>query len=127
MAVSLARFIAHLVNQQVAHEILGLQLLHLLLENPTDESVEVSIGFTKECGQFLTEVRTGDERKRRGEDGEGEEGETERRRWETREEMREASVTRSGDEENETHICCSVARVWCALYVKNPPYIFSYF
>ena len=60
VAVSLARFIAHLVNQQVAHEILGLQLLHLLLENPTDESVEVSIGFTKECGQFLTEVRTGD-------------------------------------------------------------------
>ena len=57
VAVSLARFIAHLVNQQVAHEILGLQLLHLLLENPTDESVEVSIGFTKECGQFLTEVR----------------------------------------------------------------------
>ena len=31
---------AHLVNQQVAHELLALQLLTLLLEKPTDDSVE---------------------------------------------------------------------------------------
>lgn len=37
-----AKFIAHLVNQQVAHEILALELLTVLLENPTDDSVEVS-------------------------------------------------------------------------------------
>ena len=37
------QFIAHLTNQQVAHEILGLQILSLLLETPTDESVEVKI------------------------------------------------------------------------------------
>ncbi|KAI0222793.1 Pre-mRNA-splicing factor CWC22-like protein [Lamellibrachia satsuma] len=50
------RFIAHLVNQQVAHEILALEVLTLLLENPTDDSVEVSIGFLKESGQKLCEV-----------------------------------------------------------------------
>lgn len=42
VAVALAKFIAHLVNQQVAHEILALQMLTLLLEKPTDDSVEVS-------------------------------------------------------------------------------------
>nr|XP_039271801.1 pre-mRNA-splicing factor CWC22 homolog [Styela clava] len=51
-----AQFIAHLMNQQVAHEIIGLQILTLLLENPTDDSVEVAIGFLKECGQKLLEV-----------------------------------------------------------------------
>lgn len=30
------------MNQQVAHEIIGLQILTLLLETPTDDSVEVS-------------------------------------------------------------------------------------
>ncbi|KAK8681387.1 hypothetical protein V6N13_053791 [Hibiscus sabdariffa] len=35
------KFIAHLVNQQVAHEIVALELLTVLLENPTDDSVEV--------------------------------------------------------------------------------------
>jgi pre-mRNA-splicing factor CWC22 len=32
-------FLAHLVNQQVAHEIVSLQLLTVLLEKPTDDSV----------------------------------------------------------------------------------------
>ena len=50
------KFIAHLVNQQVAHEILALEILTLLLENPTDDSVEVAIAFLKESGQKLTEV-----------------------------------------------------------------------
>ena len=35
------KFIAHLVNQQVAHEIVALELLTVLLEDPTDDSVEV--------------------------------------------------------------------------------------
>ncbi|BFI28735.1 pre-mRNA-splicing factor CWC22 [Marchantia polymorpha subsp. ruderalis] len=48
-----AKFIAHLVNQQVAHEILALELLTVLLENPTDDSVEVAVGFVKECGAVL--------------------------------------------------------------------------
>ncbi|KAL2611804.1 hypothetical protein R1flu_023496 [Riccia fluitans] len=48
-----AKFIAHLVNQQVAHEILALELLMVLLGNPTDDSVEVAVGFVKECGATL--------------------------------------------------------------------------
>ncbi|ONK55551.1 uncharacterized protein A4U43_UnF1770 [Asparagus officinalis] len=47
------KFIAHLVNQQVAHEIIALELLTLLLEKPTDDSVEVAVGFVKECGALL--------------------------------------------------------------------------
>ena len=39
-----------------AHEILSLEILTLLLENPTDDSVEVAIGFLQECGNKLTEV-----------------------------------------------------------------------
>lgn len=54
--VSSTRFIAHFVNQQVAHEVLALEILTLLLESPTDDSVEISISFLKECGQKLTEV-----------------------------------------------------------------------
>ncbi|XP_059047648.1 pre-mRNA-splicing factor CWC22 homolog [Achroia grisella] len=54
--ISSASFIAHLVNQRVAHEILALELLTLLVETPTDDSVEVAIAFLKESGQKLTEV-----------------------------------------------------------------------
>lgn len=39
-----------------AHEILCLEMLTLLLERPTDDSVEVAISFLKECGLKLTEV-----------------------------------------------------------------------
>uniref|UniRef100_A0A2C9JST5 MI domain-containing protein n=1 Tax=Biomphalaria glabrata TaxID=6526 RepID=A0A2C9JST5_BIOGL len=56
LCLSTTRFIAHLVNQQVAHEVIALEILTLLLETPTDDSVEVAIGFLKECGQKLTEV-----------------------------------------------------------------------
>ena len=55
VAVSLARFIAHLVNQQVASELLVLQLIFLLLEHPTSDSVEIALTVTKECGQYLSE------------------------------------------------------------------------
>ncbi|KAG9456110.1 hypothetical protein H6P81_000618 [Aristolochia fimbriata] len=50
------KFIAHLVNQQVAHEIVALELLTVLLENPTDDSVEVAVGFVTECGSLLRDV-----------------------------------------------------------------------
>ncbi|XP_067007944.2 pre-mRNA-splicing factor CWC22 homolog [Anabrus simplex] len=56
MCISAATFIAHLVNQRVAHEILALEILTLLVESPTDDSVEVAIAFLKECGAKLTEV-----------------------------------------------------------------------
>jgi pre-mRNA-splicing factor CWC22 len=41
LCISSARFIAQLVNQQVAHEVLALQIMTLLLEKPTNDSVEV--------------------------------------------------------------------------------------
>lgn len=56
ICVTASNFIAHLVNQRVAHEILALEILTLLVETPTDDSVEVAIAFLKECGQKLTEV-----------------------------------------------------------------------
>ncbi len=57
VASALAKFIAHLVNQRIAHELLALQLLTILLGNPTEESVEIAVGFTKEVGQTMVEVR----------------------------------------------------------------------
>lgn len=48
-------FLAQLVNQQVAHEVLALQMLVLLLERPTDDSVEIAVSFMREVGAFLTE------------------------------------------------------------------------
>lgn len=49
-------FIAHLVNQQVCHEILAGQILSLLLERPTDDSVELAVSFTNECGRVMNQV-----------------------------------------------------------------------
>lgn len=50
------KFIAHLVNQQVAEEIIALELVTVLLEDPTDDSVEVAVGFVTECGAMLQDV-----------------------------------------------------------------------
>ncbi|KAJ8457633.1 hypothetical protein ONZ51_g11413 [Trametes cubensis] len=52
---STTTFIAHLVNQGVAHEIIALQILVLLLERPTDDSIEIAVGFMREVGAFLAE------------------------------------------------------------------------
>ncbi|CAJ0605770.1 unnamed protein product [Cylicocyclus nassatus] len=54
--VTVSKFIAHLINQKVAHEVLALEIMILMLETPTDDSVEVSIAFLKECGAKLAEV-----------------------------------------------------------------------
>lgn len=56
MCVSSVKFLAHLFNQQVAHEVIVLEILTLLLEKPTEDSVEVAIAFLKEAGQMLTDV-----------------------------------------------------------------------
>ncbi|OAX41880.1 MIF4G-domain-containing protein [Rhizopogon vinicolor AM-OR11-026] len=52
---STTTFIGHLVNQAVAHEIIALQILVLLLERPTDDSIEIAVGFMREVGAFLAE------------------------------------------------------------------------
>eukprot|EP00834_Sanchytrium_tribonematis_P000673 NODE_13_length_54415_cov_0.522424.p7 type:complete len:537 gc:universal NODE_13_length_54415_cov_0.522424:22886-24496(+) len=46
-------FLAHLTNQFVVHELLILQILFLLLENPTDDSIELAVNLTKQVGQHL--------------------------------------------------------------------------
>jgi len=55
-ALALVKFIAHLVNQSVAHELLALQILTVLLEDPTEDGVEIATALTLELGQFLEEV-----------------------------------------------------------------------
>ncbi|VDK70114.1 unnamed protein product, partial [Onchocerca ochengi] len=54
--VTISKFIAHLINQQVIHEILALEMMILMLENPTDDSVEITVAFLKECGAKLSEI-----------------------------------------------------------------------
>ncbi|XP_056391045.1 pre-mRNA-splicing factor CWC22 homolog [Hyla sarda] len=56
LCLTASKFVAHIINQNVAHEVLALEMLTLLLERPTDDSVEVAIGFLKECGLKLTQV-----------------------------------------------------------------------
>ncbi|CAO2580967.1 Pre-mRNA-splicing factor CWC22 homolog [Lemmus lemmus] len=56
LCLTASKFVAHLINQNVAHEVLCLEMLTLLLERLTDDSVEVAISFLKECGLKLTQV-----------------------------------------------------------------------
>ncbi|KAJ3087647.1 pre-mRNA-splicing factor cwc22, partial [Phlyctochytrium bullatum] len=56
VCLAVTKFIGHLVNQKVAHEIVALQILTLLLERPTDDSVEVAVGFMREVGAFLADM-----------------------------------------------------------------------
>lgn len=56
VCLSSTMFIAHLVNQQVVHEVLAAQILLLLLNKPTDDGVEIAVGLTREVGQHLEEM-----------------------------------------------------------------------
>ena len=56
VCLSSTTFIAHLCNQQVAHEVVAAQILLLLLHKPTDDSVEIAVGLTREVGQHLEEM-----------------------------------------------------------------------
>jgi len=54
--MAVVNFIACLFNQGLCHELLCLQLLTVLLEgDPTDDSVEVAVQFTKVVGMALVE------------------------------------------------------------------------
>ncbi len=48
-------FLAHLVNQSVASGFLGLQIATFLVEHPTDDSVEICVGFMREVGAYIGE------------------------------------------------------------------------
>ena len=50
------RMLAHLVNQQVVHEVLALEILSLFLENPTEDSIEMATDFMTEWGQVLGDI-----------------------------------------------------------------------
>ncbi|KMS99028.1 hypothetical protein BVRB_3g066340 [Beta vulgaris subsp. vulgaris] len=54
--IAAVKFIAHLVNQRVAHDLLAFELLTILLDQPTDDSVKVAVDFVKECGSILQEL-----------------------------------------------------------------------
>lgn len=58
VCLSATTFIAHLINQQVAHEMLAAQMLLLLLHKPTDDSVEIAVGLMKEVGQHIEEMNS---------------------------------------------------------------------
>jgi pre-mRNA-splicing factor CWC22 len=57
VCLSSTTFLAHLINQQVQHEDLAGQILVLLLNKPTDDSVEIAVGFCREVGQHLEEMQ----------------------------------------------------------------------
>ncbi|KAF7538991.1 hypothetical protein G7Z17_g12529 [Cylindrodendrum hubeiense] len=57
VCLSSTTFLAHLINQQVQYEMLAGQILLLLLHKPTDDSVEIAVGFCREVGQFLEEMQ----------------------------------------------------------------------
>ncbi|KAJ6544061.1 hypothetical protein B0H19DRAFT_999676 [Mycena capillaripes] len=52
---STTTFIAHLVNQAVADGLIAIQIILLLIERPTDDSIEIAVGFMREVGAFLAE------------------------------------------------------------------------
>ncbi|CEM07635.1 unnamed protein product [Vitrella brassicaformis CCMP3155] len=54
--LAVIKFLAHMVNQKVASELLALQMVTLLLDEVTDDSCEVAVGFIQECGQVLTQI-----------------------------------------------------------------------
>ncbi|PHJ19674.1 cell-cycle-control protein (translation regulation), partial [Cystoisospora suis] len=56
VCLACVQFLAHLVNQRVAHELLALQLSALLLDQPTNDSVEVCVGFLTQVGEVLSDV-----------------------------------------------------------------------
>ena len=40
----------------MAHEVLALEVIFLLLETPSADSVEVAVAFVKEVGAFLQDI-----------------------------------------------------------------------
>ncbi|KAK3692870.1 hypothetical protein B0T22DRAFT_448390 [Podospora appendiculata] len=56
VCLSSTMFIAHLVNNQVVHEMIAAQILLLLLQKPTDDSVEIAVALMREVGLFLEEM-----------------------------------------------------------------------
>ncbi|KAF2000267.1 MIF4G-domain-containing protein, partial [Amniculicola lignicola CBS 123094] len=58
VAVSSTMFLSHLVNVQVVNELLVAQILMILLQEPTNDSVEIAVGIMKDVGLFLEEMNS---------------------------------------------------------------------
>ncbi|CAO2657194.1 Nn.00g033200.m01.CDS01 [Neocucurbitaria sp. VM-36] len=56
VCLSSTMFLSHLVNTQVVHEVVIAEILLLLLNKPSDDSVEIAVGIMKEVGAFLDEM-----------------------------------------------------------------------
>lgn len=56
VCIAATQFLAQLMNQGVAHELLILELLMILLENPSNDGVDVAVSVTKEVGAALQEL-----------------------------------------------------------------------
>ncbi|KAH8723898.1 hypothetical protein GQ44DRAFT_709339 [Phaeosphaeriaceae sp. PMI808] len=56
VCLSSTMFLSHLANTQVVHEVLIAEILLLLLNKPSDDSVEIAVGIMKEVGAFLDEM-----------------------------------------------------------------------
>lgn len=56
VCVAATKFLAALINQQVVHELLALELITVMLQTPTDDSVEIAIEFIKDVGFSLSEL-----------------------------------------------------------------------
>eukprot|EP01083_Nonionella_stella_P063719 165587_1 len=52
----IVKFIAHLINYQVLHELCGLQIIQLLLTSPTNDSIEIVKELVLNCGQTLSKL-----------------------------------------------------------------------
>ncbi|CAF4356414.1 unnamed protein product [Rotaria sp. Silwood2] len=54
--LSTIKFIGHFINQNILHSLVALEMLVVLLENPTDDSVELAIEFLNICVEKLSQV-----------------------------------------------------------------------
>eukprot|EP01084_Bolivina_argentea_P204136 348564_1 len=52
----IVKFIAHLINYQILHELCGLQIIQLLLTSPTNDSIEIVKELILNCGQILMKL-----------------------------------------------------------------------
>eukprot|EP01006_Ploeotia_vitrea_P021997 TRINITY_DN54412_c0_g1_i1.p1 TRINITY_DN54412_c0_g1~~TRINITY_DN54412_c0_g1_i1.p1 ORF type:complete len:587 (+),score=75.74 TRINITY_DN54412_c0_g1_i1:136-1761(+) len=56
LCITLSKFLAHLTNQRVVDESLAMELLTLLLDKPTEDGIEIAVGFVKEVGHVLSQL-----------------------------------------------------------------------
>jgi pre-mRNA-splicing factor CWC22 len=56
VCMATTKMIAHLINQRIVGEYVGLQILMMMLLQPSEDSVEIACDFMVEVGQVFSEV-----------------------------------------------------------------------